>query len=460
MNRLRKIVWGVIFCLLTLSGLLYYAYQNAFRVPAPILNHIRSLAIEESGVDFDADSFRLNVKEHTLKARKLRIMTPGNPAFAEIDEAFIHLASGTGPLDFYHNRRIVEKIAMKGLVIDPASPLPKKRQRKIDLDRIPSREITVEGIKIKTPLISVDVPGLYGQLLRSGRNASFDIDLGSNFIGGKGRLLGVVDLIDGNARARLNWKQGNLASFIPLMLLSHFYGLSVGSGSAEIALQWEGNLARRIEEPEARIPDLINHELKGHLHVKNCGFLWSGKSGLFDFSASRNDKQNWQISARIADEKGSLGVSGEYRGNDASWWDFAGAVDGRNLELTTRAFARLGLTLANTVPGKIDFSGDFIGRAGRVSGSGFARAAEWKYQQKHIDNASLTWRLDEDYTLSSAGRLETEIGRVNASAAVKIAGSQKWHGRVEGILEQIDLQSLKPFIESPVARKMFRTFCG
>lgn len=452
MTRLRKIVWTVILLLLTASGVLYYAYQNAFNVPAPLLSRIRTVVKEKYNLDFSAEVLKIDVRNHSMRARKIKLMAPGNEPFAEIDEAVIFFASGTGPLDFYHSRVLVEKISVKGVIYDLAQPRPSEKAEG-NAFNLPAREILVENLKIKTPMMTVDAPEFQAQLLKSGKNANVNIDLGANFLGGTGRIISVIDLADGFGRTRLNWKLPDFSSFMPLMLVSHLYGVNVGKGSAEITLNWEGNLARRISQPKVDLVKFINQELKGSLIIKECDLKWSGISGTFDLQVSREDTKPWNLNASLIDAKARVDLSATWLGKEGSLKDFTAQIRGENILLNEKVINGLGVTLANTFPGELDFAGDFVGTSGKVTGAGFAKGRNWKYQNKVVENADLKWAVDENFLLSSDGRLKTEIGNLVASAGIFIGGSEQWSGKIEGTLQKIDLQSLRPFIESPVAGK-------
>lgn len=452
MTRLRKIFWTIILLMLIASGVLYYAYQNAFNVPAPLLNRIRTLVKDNSNLDFSAETLKINVRNHSMRARGLKLMAPGHKPFAEIEEAIIYFASGTGPLDFYHSRVLIEKISVMGLIFDPVQQQPSGKAASNTFN-VPAREIFIENVKIKTPFMTIDAPDLKAQLLKSGKNANVNVDLGANFLGGTGRIVSVVDLAEGFGRSRFNWKLPDFSSFMPLMMISHLYGVSVGKGSAEIILNWEGNLSQRIKQPKVGLVKFLNQELKGSINIKDCDLKWSGISGKLDLLVSREEAKPWNLNASLVDDKARINLSATWLGKEGSLKDFTAQIRGENILLNDKVINGMGVTLANTLPGELNFAGDFVGSSGKVTGAGFAKGRNWKYQEKLVENADLKWAVDENFLLSSDGSLKTEIGNLVASAGIFIGGPEQWVGKVEGTLQKIDLQSLRPFIESPVAGK-------
>lgn len=442
----------LLFCV---SGLLYYAYQNSFNLPAPIIGRIKNLVKVSTNLDFDAQSLKLSVKEHILYAKKLSLTASGTLPFLEIDEAIVYFASGTGPLDFYHSRVMIEKIQINGLSYDISRPQPQADSSKEIQDlKFPAREILVQNLKIKTPLITIDAPEFVASLLKSGKNANIHIDLGSDFFGGTGKILAVVDQAGGFSRARLHWKQPDFAKFLPLTFFAGLHGLTFTKGEADINLQWEGNLLDRVNHPKEKIADLFNQELFGTLAINDCQLSSEGKKSAVNLMVSRQQDKPWEITgALVTEARGEMKLSGNCTANESAIPNFLVQAEGRNIKLTESNFLNLGINLANTKPGELDFTGIFVGNDGKISAEGLARGRKWKYQEKLIHDADLKWAISEDLHLAIAGRLETEIGNLIATAGIQLAGPQKLQGQVSGDLQRIDLQSLKPFIESPVIGK-------
>lgn len=451
MKRLRKIIWIVLVLILLAWGLGYYAYQRSFKVPAPLINKAREYLRNNENLDFKSDALKLNVKKHILSAQNFELSTPGEKSFARIEDVNVFFASGTGPLDFYHSRVAIEKVVFNNLEIDTANPFPEKRQQEFKMPVMPAREILINGLRIKSLPIAVNVSGFKGQLLRSGKNLNVDLDLGNDFMGGEGRILAVVDLEGGNVKARLSWKQKNFASFMPFLVLSHIYGFSISAGSADISLSWEGNLPGLINSPREQMYAKLLQQLKGSLKVNDCSYTWSGIKGLLNARIFKDAQDPWSAKIKIVDDNsGTLDAEGVWTGDSDNLVNFMASVNGKRIKLTVPFFKNLGVNLANTDPGYLDFNGELFLDADGLTGRGFAEASDWMYQEKKIENASITWQLDTDNLLSLQGKLTTELGRLTAGSEFYVSGTKRWTGNIRGNLEKLDLQSLKPFIESPI----------
>jgi len=450
-KKIRIIIWGFIAFILITWGLGYYSYQRSFNVPATIINRAREYLKTNENIDFKAETFKLNVKKHKLSAIDFELKTPGQKSFATVKEVNVFFASGTGPLDFYHSRVAIEKIVISGLEIDPANIFPRQDKQEFKMPHIPAREILINGLKIKSLPFAIDSAVFRGQILKSGKNLNADLDLGTDFMGGEGRILSVIDLEGGNFKTRLSWKQKSFANFMPFMILSHVYGISISSGSAEISLQLEANLPEILNSSNDERFGKIFEKLKGSVRVKDCNYTWSGLKGVFNARLFKDDNEPWKAKFKNIDhESGILDAEAIWMGNSSNWKDFIASVKGERVKLTVPFFKHLGLNLANTEPGYLDFNGDVIFDADGLTGHGFAEASDWKYQEKKINSASITWQLDSDSLLSLQGNLITELGKLTAASEFYVAGEKNWTGSILGNLQKLDLQSLRPFIESPI----------
>ena len=452
MIKIRKSLLFALILLLGMAGLLYHFYQQSFQIPKPLMTHMRSLVREFNAIDFDAESLKINLPRHIITASKLKIMLPGQAPFVELDKAVIYLASGTGPLDLYFSRAIVERAELSGLTYDATAPQP-ARQDDAKISRVPAREIALNGLKINTSVSVFNIPDFRGKFIRARRNANVELAFDKGPLGGRGRLVAMLALGTGEAKIKFNWLQEDFSGFIPLIFLSHRFGLNIMRGGAEVAVNYEGNLLERLKKPADKIATFLNKELEGRLTLKNCGFKWGGIDADISFVASRTHDLPWKYDLKVADGQGSISIRGDWRGREESLTDFSANIKGERVHLTPMAFEKLGMPLLNTEPGEIDFSGDFVGDIKKVSGNGSARARNWKYQNKSIHNADLSWSISEDFCLKAAGRLRTEIGNLVASSTTWLAGPLKGHSMISGNLDELDLQSLRPFIESPVAGK-------
>jgi autotransporter translocation and assembly factor TamB len=450
-KKIRKIFYSGAILALLLAGALYYAWQHTYDLPESTIARIRDYTKNFHNIDFTAEALQLNLPQHQIVARGLKIELPGEKSFAVADDVKVFLASGTGPLDLYYNQIAIERIEINGLSIDFTAPFPARDKRESALPDIPASQILINGLKINTSVTALNVPDMRIAYARSDRAASVDLSFASGPLGGMGKLTGLLDLGSGDANLRFSWQQKDFSGFLPLIYLWHLYGLNIVSGNAEIDLSWQGNLFARINNPRDNLARLFNKELDGRVAVNACQFILGKTKATLDLSAARTASSPWNLSVRADDGSGTLSLDAEYKGREDSLTDFVANLSGQRVVLPEAVLAMLGVTLKNTVVGPADFSGDFSGDIARISGSGHAAIKDWKYQDKNIRHATVNWRLNEDLRFFVEGDLNTEIGNLQASASIFLGGAKKSQGEITGDLDQVVLQSLSPFIESPVA---------
>ena len=438
--------------LILAAGLVFFAWRQTFKLPAQLINQVRSFARSFHDIDFDAESLKINFPEHTIKASNLKVMLPGEKPFLEAEEATIFLASGTGPLDLYFSRAAIEKIQLNSLKYDATAPRPEKASGTA-LPRIPAREITVNGLNLNTSVSAFFIPDFKASFIRTRRNASLEVSFEKGPIGGNARLVAMLGLDSGESTINLSWQEKNFSTFIPLIFLSHRFGLNILSGGAALSLNYRGNLAKRLQQPSESLPQLINNELTGTVSIDDCAFSWSGLNGKINLKIAREDEKPWQgsLSSELGD--GKLAVNGVWSGTDKTMGSFSADISAENILVNRPLIESLGLNLRNTEPGKLWFEGTMNGDLNNLAGSGKALARNWKYQNKKIDSADLSWQLDKNSVIELSGDLATEIGKLSASASITLNGKSKGIGQVQGLMNEIDLQKLKPFIDSPVAGK-------
>jgi len=448
-RRIRKLFVVILILFLALAGGLYYVWQQSFNLPNRLLTRVREFARSFHDIDFDAENLNINFPDHTILAKNLKVMMPGEKPFIEAEEATIFLASGSGPLDLYFSRAVIEKIQLGNLKFDATAPKPENASGDVKLLALPAREVIVKGLSLNTSVSVFNIPDFKAAFIRNRNNADVEMSFANGPLGGFSQLKAMLGINTGEASINFRWHEGNFSSFIPLIFLSHRFGLNILSGGASVNLTYRGNLARRIRKPAASLARLLNYELKGNVEVASCSFNWAGLKGNVDLNLNKEVGKPWGGALRAEIGHGEIALSGNWAGDAEKMQDFSGEVACRNLQLNKKIFKLFDINLNETEPGTIDFSGNFSGNRERLIGHGSALAHEWRYQGKSIKSAELTWMLDEDEALTLNGSLKTEIGDLTASTTAWVFGPRKWQGSVSGILEQIDIQKLKPFIDIP-----------
>lgn len=452
MTRARKLFYFLLLLLIMAAGLVFFAWRQSFKLPAQLINQVRSFARSFHDIDFDAESLKINFPEHTIKARNLKVMLPGEKPFLEAEEATIFLASGTGPLDLYFSRAAIERVHLNSLKYDATAPKPQKASGPA-FPRIPAREITVDGLTLNTSVSAFFIPDFKGSFIRTRRNANIELSFEKGPLGGNARLVAMLGLESGESTINLNWQEKNFSTFIPLIFLSHRFGLNILSGGAALNLNYQGNLAKRLQNPSESLPQLINRELTGSVSIDDCSFNWSGLTGKVNLKIAREAEKPWQGTLTTELNDGKLAINGIWPGNAEKMGDFSADVSADNILVNQPLITSLGLNLRNTEPGRLWFEGSLTGNLQYLAGSGKAIARDWQYQNKKIHSADLNWQLNRESVLDLSGDLATEIGRLAASASIALNGKNKGVGQIQGRMQEIDLQKLKPFIDSPVAGK-------
>ncbi|MDN5279766.1 MAG: translocation and assembly module TamB, partial [Clostridiales bacterium] len=133
--------------------------------------------------------------------------------------------------------------------------------------------------------------------------------------------------------------------------------------------------------------------------------------------------------------------------------EFKADFSGQRLRISEKFLGYLGLKLMNTVPGQLDFSGKIEGNLNRIQGKGSATAKNWSYQGKAIRTAGIDWYLTDDHWLELQAELDSNIGQADAMVKIGLPQSEKGRCIIDGNLSSVALQSLKPFIDSPVSGK-------
>lgn len=449
-KKIRKLFYYGLLLLAVLAGVLYFAWQYTYHLPASVVNRIRDYTTSFHNIDFNADALTLNFPQQKILARNLKLRLPGEKNFATMAEVKLFLGSGTGPLDLYYNDIAIDRIEVDGLQIDLTAPLPERSPDEPALPDIPAAQILVNGLSLNTSVTVLNVPTYRMSFVRSGQAANVELAFDKGPLGGIGRFAGMLDLVSGDASARFLWQQGDFSGFLPLIYLWHRFGLNIVSGSAAIDLNWRGNLFSRIKKPGNEIARLFKHELSGKLRLADCSFFVGQTKGHLDLEAARTASSPWQLSLTAKDATGSVSLDAEYRGREDSLTDFAAEVYGQRVILSEPLLTAFGIESENLDIGEADFVGRFSGDIDGVVGSGSASIRDWHYQKQKIHEAAVDWQLDSALYFSVNGNLAADPGNLQASASLFLAGERKGQGDVVGELESVNLQQFQPFIESPV----------
>jgi len=449
-KKIRKLFYGGLAALVALAALFYLAWQHTYDLPESVISGIRDYTRSFHNIDFAADSIRLDLPEQKISARNLRLRIPGSKDFAVLQEARVFLASGTGPLDLYFNQVAIERVEIDALWVDLTASFPERLEKDRKPFEIPASQILVNGLSINTSVTVLNVPDYRLSLARSATAANVEMSFAKGPFGGIGRLAGMLDLKSGDANARFIWQQNDFSGFLPLIYLWHLYGLNIVSGSAELDLSWQGNLYSRIRTPGNDIAGFFNRELAGQISFDKCRFVLGSTQGQIDLAATRVASSPWSLSFQADDGTGSVRLDAEYKGREGSLTDFSAEIAGERFVLPQALLTTFGVQLNNTVIGESDFIGKFAGDIDQITGYGSAAVRKWKYQNKSIADAAVNWSLDKETRFTVAGNLDSEIGNLQASAAIFLGGERRLSGEVAGQLDEVDLQSLRPFIETPV----------
>ncbi|GAB4280033.1 MAG: hypothetical protein Kow0029_24370 [Candidatus Rifleibacteriota bacterium] len=458
-RKVRILVILTFVMFLIVSGLIYYAYQFSFKIPDSAINKVRAYTKAYLNIDFEVDKTKFQVSKHTLVCNNIRVMVPGKKPFFKAEKLSLFLASGTGILDYYYARAVIERVEVLGATIDETAERPQTQSNSENpIASLPFGELNVRGLSWLTNTACFTFPDFKADLLKGARNANFNASAGTGLFGGKGEIKGLIDLTGEESRFKVKWQHENLALFTPLALIKHQYGISIGDGKIDIELDWAGNLKERIASPTANLARLLNDELKGHLRLETGNFSWSDFSGKLTLTADKEDEKPWKIDFLNDNEKSGIRLKGLYLGTEKALSEFRADFAARNVRLSENFFRNFGIKLLNTVPGRLDLEGEISGNYEKIQGSGFAVANNWSYQGKNIKQARIDWKLTDKQWLELEGDLKTNIGDLRAAAKIGLKDESKGEVHIEGNLSSVGLQSLRPFIESPVSGKCFGPF--
>jgi hypothetical protein len=455
----KKLIRGLRICFVllfiaaaVLSGLIYYAYQHTFKIPAALTNRIRDYTVSFHQIDFSFSHASFNVSRHTLNVLDLKIMLPNKSPFLACEKADIFLASGTGILDYYYARAVIERIELNKVTVDSTVERPERAKEALNpFAEFPASELYVQDLSLQTKQMLFTFPGFNAVMLKGEHEADLKVSIARGPFGGGANLRGIVALNGNDSRFLFNWKHENLAMFTPLALIQHLYGLSLVDGSLEIDLDWNGDFESRLARPAENLFRLFSEELKGSIKLAVNDFSWTDFNGSLLLQAIKTDDSPWQLELKQKSKSSSVSLDAIWQGSENSLTDFKADFQATNLRLSSKFFDFFALQLLNMEPGQIDFSGTLTGNSERFQGAGHAVAKNWQYQNKKIDMASLSWELTDDNSLKAAGELNSVMGNLSGEADLKVHGSQKGLGSVKGNLFAVDLKSLRPFIDSPVA---------
>ena len=451
MSKLRKLLLFLLLLLCIAAVVGYFAWQQTFKLPDRLIQQARGYARSFHDIDFDTESLKINFPDHTIRARNLKVMMPGQVPFMEAEELVIYLASGTGPLDLYFSRAAIEKIQVGKLRYDATAPQPQNRDERPQLPAVPAREVQIDGLTLNTLISKFDIPDFRAKFIRTRRNANLELAFDKSPLGGSARLVAMLGLQTGDARINLSWHENNFSSFVPLLYLSHLYGLNIMKGGAEISLNYKGNLAERLKAPAKNIVKLFNDELSGSLRLNDCGFSFRGVEGILSLGLTREQGRPWLGRAEADILGGSATARVELSPDRNSPRDFTAVVNARNIRPDKKLFDLWGVVLPEAGPARMDFAGDFTCRGGKLTGSGTTSVKNLLHQQQKIDNADFFWKIQENESLLLTSEIRSETGYLSASSTISLAAENKWQGISRGALKNVDLHKLRPFLGIPVS---------
>lgn len=446
-RKLRILFVGCLLLFCLLAGMIFYAYQHTFALSPAFTEKIRAFISSSYNLDFQLDEASFNVGRHTLKIKNIRLNVLGDQPFLKADQANIFLASGTGILDYYFARAVVERVELVGVTIDQRYGLPAgEKTNENPFKKIPVSEIHVAGLNIQTETMCLTFQDFNAELVKGLKHAGLSLAAGTGPFGGEMSLKGMISLEDKESTLRLAWKHGNLALFTPLALIKHLYGISLADGSLAVNIDWNGDIAARLAEPKKDFLKFLNEELKGKIELKSSLFSWQDFSGPLTLVCEKKDAEPWSLSLEQTGQKSSVKINGRWLGQKDSMDAFSAEIQGSKIKFGNKLLEIAGITVPEIKPGPVDVDARIGFSAGRFAGNAFLHGHDWSYRQLHLESASISLSLEEKSDkLKILADILSSQGKVALNTDVEIYNS--FNASISANLNQIELSLLQPLLE-------------
>jgi autotransporter translocation and assembly factor TamB len=453
-RRLRILFIVLFFCSLGIAGLIHYAYQHSFTIPDFLINRIRDYSSTFHNIDFKVSKARFLVSRHTIKTTDLVVQIPGKAPFIKVQKADVYMASGTGILDYFFARAVIERVELAGVTFDVNAQRPVPADDNINpLKKIPASEVKIDNLQIKSSSAVYSFPEFSSILLKNNGTADLNAKIENGPFGGKAKLKAIIDLKQGQSRVKFLWKHGNLAMFTPLTLAKHFYDVEIGKGKVEIDLDWTGDLVTRLKNPAKNLNNLFYNELKGNISLVTDQFSWTDLQGRLKLDANRSEKGPWNFNFDCQNREGGINAVATWplTVNDTEISkNLAAIINVKNFKPTAKLFDFFSIDLPEIKCGNIDFSGKFSGSLDQITGSGSARLNNWKIYKNSIDSAALNWELDSKNSLTTRVKVSSDAGSYKAKSSFSLKKEDMGQGVVSGSLESMNLDNLKKYFDFPL----------
>jgi len=418
-----------------------------------LVNRLRNLASSEFNIDFSLDKARFNVGRHTIRIENFKVMVPGNEPFLKAEKLNLYLASGTGLLDYYFARAVIERAEMVNATFDTRQRRPKPRNPlENPFNILPITQAEIKGFNLQTESSCLTFNDFHARLIKGYKNANLVASIGSGPFGGAADLRAMIDLVGSDSTVKFSWKHDNIALFTPLALVKHYYGFAISDGKIDIALEWSGDIGKRIDEPGQDLLKLLNQELVGNLSLKTGNFSWAGFAGALEVKGSRKPGEPWKISLKNQDKAGKLLVDAVWTGDEKSFSKFRAQFVGEKIQVSDQLIAKLPHAIPGLKPGGLEFQGTLDGKDGKFVGSGTFAAADWSIHGIDLNRGKLNWRIGDDSDLQLQTMIEASAGKIHASATIPLWSEE--NGQIEGSVLQVDLETLETlgrFVNFPVS---------
>jgi hypothetical protein len=451
-RRIRICLLILLVLLLGLTGIVYYAYQHTFVISPYISEKIKNYTRAYHKIDFKFDYAEFNVSKHTINIIGLEAMLPDESPFIRGEKVDIYLASGTGILDYFYAKAVIEKVVIKTVTFDTTAPRPENKDRfENPVKVIPASEIKINGLNLKTETLGFDFPDFALTFIKGENEADLSAQIQQGPFGGNGKLKAILALNDEDSRVNFSWNHDKLALFTPLMLLQHYYEMSVSDGRIDINLDWTGNLSTRIRDLFKDIPALLNTELKGSVNIDVEKFSWLDLNGSLLLNAEKKENSPWVVKFKNKNKSSAIHVDASWQGDKESLADFSADLRVDNLKLSEKTFTFMGIDAPELEPGIINLMGKIKAEQMSIQGSGSAKLKNWKHYGKALELADFNWFVDKGQVLHLKGNLLFDLGKAQASASIDLSPETLGKGNLEGKIQNFDLNSLRPFVVSPVS---------
>ncbi|HNW36725.1 MAG TPA: hypothetical protein PKM25_17435, partial [Candidatus Ozemobacteraceae bacterium] len=314
MRRLRSCSIAFILLFAAAALLLKWFWNSPMELPTPAASLLKEKIHRETGALFEYDSLELNgsTGEGTLSKAALR--NASSTPIVTADRIHVKLASGTSVIDIISGNTAIDELKASDIDID----LQKIPQLLADVQSessgsaVPINRFSLKNIRIATGFgrFLIDSADIGMRRVNGDMTGRFQVT--ELPFGGTASVSFRVPFDFGTGTIALDWTGASIPKTASIYPLLWFWGITIENGSADLALQWSGNVKERVSKPDSNLDALVRRELKGSIGIQNLVVAWNGFKSTFSATLhSRDPFGSWNcaIDGRSGSETASVNIN-------------------------------------------------------------------------------------------------------------------------------------------------------